>query len=799
MTSFRDHPNAGSIPTGTTHSGTDRSSADLSDDTPSGIDAEDGTSKPQRNSHKSGAFQNMIRTLTQSRLDSELRFQRLFRNMPIALAYLRIMLDDEGHPYDCIYVEVNAAFESLTGMKRRNIVGNSMTDVFPGIQTSEFDWIGTLGRVVLTGERVEFEQYLEHLGRWLSVSAYRSEKCCLVTMFFDITQYRAAQETIRSQRDFLERVKESLTHPFYVIDANDYTITMANDASGFGVLEDGSTCFALTHQKKRPCDGADHPCPLEEVKVRREPVVVNHIHHSASGNARYFEIHAYPIFDHNGDVTKIIEYALDITERHEAEEALRESEERHRTLIQSIKDMIFVTNEDNRFSQFYSSSIEFLPAPPEEFLGKKLTEVFPMDVAHQYVELSETVRAIGNRQDLEYVLDSGGNQSWFSVTLDLHEDGESIVSVARNITERKEAEAALLQSQASLTEAQRIAHLGNWDWDIQADELHWSDEVYNIFGVTPQDFFGSYESFLKFVHPNDREYVRAAVDRTLSRKDPYRIEHRIVRPDGSERIVHARSEVIYDDNGKAVRMIGTVLDITERKRIERELQMTSQRARLYLDLMGHDVTNQLQIIMSCNALLKEKMSTLDNGYLIEMIEDAVKKCERIVLKAKSTEHLTDVPLVQRDLRAVLFDCVNAMIEDDDQVLIESEYAVNYAPILADAFLECLLDNLLENAIQHNPSPDPRIWVEIKQKGHGYEVSISDNGPGIRNTTKNHLFNPNRRFGGVGLHQVKEILEKYKGRVDVLDRVPGMHYQGVEFRVWIPRAETGREPQRKEQE
>ncbi|MFW9847488.1 MAG: PAS domain S-box protein, partial [Candidatus Thorarchaeota archaeon] len=760
------------------------------------LGAHDRTIESPNAPHKSGIFQSVVRALTQSRKEQELRFHRLFRNIPIAIAYHRIVLDVDGHPCDFMYEEVNDAFQELTRMKRRDILGKNVTDIIPGIQTSEFDWIGAFEKVVLSGDKIEFEQFLEPLGRWLSVIAYSSGKHCLVTIFADVTEYRAAQETVQRQHDFLERVKESLTHPFYVIDSNDYTIAMANNASGFGVLEDGSTCFALTHQRIAPCNGVDHPCPLQEVKARRKPVVVNHIHCDAAGNSKFFEIHAYPIFDSNGIITKIIEYSLDITERHKAEKALRESEKRHRTLIQSINDMIFVIDAENKFSQNYSASSRMPFASHGELLGKCVVEVLPLDVAQQYLELSKCVRATGNRQNLEYSLDIGESRFWFLTTLDLHEDGESIVSVVRDITIRKKAEEALRRSEASLAEAQKIAHLGNWNWDILTDEVHWSDEVYNIFGVSPQNFSGSYDAFLKFVHPNDRDLVKSSIDRAITKQDPYRIEHRIIKPNGEERILHQQSEVIYDDEGNIIRMIGTVLDITERKRMEKQLQMASRRAMLYLDLMGHDVINQLQIIMSCNALLEQKLGLLENGYLISTINNAVKEIERMVSKARSTELLTEAPLVLRDLLVVMIDCVNAIWEGKNHVIISSEFKVNEAPILADGYLECMLDNLLENAIQHNPSPHPQIWITIQQKHHGYEVSIADNGPGIRGQTKNDLFNPNRRFGGVGLHQVKEIIEKYKGRVEVRDRVPHRPDCGAEFIVWFPETTCRQETRNK---
>ena len=127
---------------------------------------------------------------------------------------------------------------------------------------------------------------------------------------------------------------------------------------------------------------------------------------------------------------------------------------------------------------------------------------------------------------------------------------------------------ALEEKTKSLANAQRIARLGNWDLDIVNNRLYWSDEIYRIFGAKPQEFGATYEAFLGFVHPDDMESVKKAVNESLYDRKPYSIHHRIVLPEGGERIVHEQAEVVFDEQGKPVKMSGTVQDITEWKKAE---------------------------------------------------------------------------------------------------------------------------------------------------------------------------------------------------------------------------------------
>ena len=142
----------------------------------------------------------------------------------------------------------------------------------------------------------------------------------------DITERKNAEAEVQRQKEFLENILESLTQPFYIIDVNDYTIKMANSSAGFGRLTKNSKCYKLSHNENKPCDTTQHPCPIEEIKRTKKPVIVEHEYHNRDGVLSNVEVHGYPIFDNNGNITLIIEYTMDITKRKQDEKKLKQSQ-----------------------------------------------------------------------------------------------------------------------------------------------------------------------------------------------------------------------------------------------------------------------------------------------------------------------------------------------------------------------------------------------------------------------------------------------------------------------------------------
>jgi len=146
----------------------------------------------------------------------------------------------------------------------------------------------------------------------------------------------------------------------------------------------------------------------------------------------------------------------------------------------------------------------------------------------------------------------------------------------------KERTSALADANIHLTEAQRLANLGNWRWDVLQNTISWSGQLLDIYGLRPGDFKGTVQEFVGFIHPDDRAQVRDSISAALRSGKEFSHEERIIRPDGSIRHLHSVGEVIRDENGAAVRMLGICQDVTERKQAERALQDSEQNYRLLL-------------------------------------------------------------------------------------------------------------------------------------------------------------------------------------------------------------------------
>lgn len=194
----------------------------------------------------------------------------------------------------------------------------------------------------------------------------------------------------------------------------------------------------------------------------------------------------------------------------------------------------------------------------------------------------------------------------------LEYDGQRYnLALMRDITERKRTEESLQNAALRLKEAQRLAHIGNWELDLTTDTLTWSEEIYRIFEIDHAKFGATYEAFLDTIHPDDREMVKIAYSNSLATRAPYSIDHRLLFSDGRIKHVHEQCETYYENN-MPIRSIGTIQDITERKQVEEALVKVNEE----LDRRVQERTAELE---AKNAEL-ERLNKIFVGRELRMVE-----------------------------------------------------------------------------------------------------------------------------------------------------------------------------------
>jgi len=261
-------------------------------------------------------------------------------------------------------------------------------------------------------------------------------------------------DSLEARNVLLNDIMNSLTHPFYVIDVNDYTIKLANPAAGFGDLQEARTCFSLTHQKDQPCSDRDHPCVIALIKQRQEPVIVEHVHYDAQGNPVIVEIHGYPIFDKDHTIVQVIEYIFDITARKKMEDDLHISEQKNRTITVMAKDAIIMVDENDTVLFWNPAAETIFGYPEKEVMGKELHGFIVPGTYHDaYTNGMEQFRktgtgaAVGQTIEMTAMKKSGDE---FPVELSLSaflmKDRWCAVGIVRDITQRKSAEKSILAS-----------------------------------------------------------------------------------------------------------------------------------------------------------------------------------------------------------------------------------------------------------------------------------------------------------------------------------------------------------------
>ncbi|HEY0335985.1 MAG TPA: PAS domain S-box protein [Burkholderiales bacterium] len=519
------------------------------------------------------------------------------------------------------YIHVNDGAERIVRRSREELLGRTIWEVFPTLLGTKVETV--CRRAMEQGATVNFEEYSTTLNAWFEgVVCPASDGLTIEAR--DITERKLAEQKLRERERFMHQVAELTPVVITVVDLvtgrhsyisrdvvnlHGYTL---NEIAGitdvnFDLLHPDDVLrvrenFELLRQL------ADGQINLIEYRIRHRDSTSRWL---VSRNMAFAR-------DDAGNVCQVVSATIDITERKEAELALRRSEERLRLLIESAEDYAIVTLDmQGRLSSWSRGAERLFGYTEHEVIGQCEEILFSPEDRGRGVS-SEAMRQAqnhGRAADERYYVRKNGTRFFGSGVMTVLQDGtRGYARITRDLTERQRAAEALLhanerlearvvertrqlsavnaellkqindrlqmegklrRSEAYLAEGQRLSHVGSGSWNVITGEVFWSDETCRIYGFEPGTVTPSGELFFRtVVHPEDRRNLEEAFDRVVRDRSGYELEFRIVRPDGTVRHIHSVGHPLLNEAGDLSEVIGTVMDMSERIRANGNLAKT---------------------------------------------------------------------------------------------------------------------------------------------------------------------------------------------------------------------------------
>ncbi|MCH7596747.1 MAG: PAS domain S-box protein, partial [Planctomycetes bacterium] len=497
--------------------------------------------------------------------------------------------------------------------------------------------------------------------------------------------------------------------------------------------------------------------------------------------------------DHN--VIGIAMLGVDVTDQKLADEALEQASVRTRTILDAAAEGIIAMDQRGIVETFNRAAERMFGYSAEEVLGQNIKMLMqPSDRDRHDGYLADYLRTgvkniIGRRREL-----TGVRRDGTTFPLDLHVSEVDLghrriySGILTDITERKRAEQALRESEQRLQIALQADRMGIYDYDVKTGDVIRTEGTAEILGVPHESFRGNVEDFAKRLHPEDREHVTATIEGVLrdgAEEDGYAIEYRIVRPNGDVRWVADRSTVYRNQSGRATRMLGTVLDITERKQAEDRAKMhVAELAHVTrVSTMGemasgiaHEINQPLTAVVNftTGSLRKLKAGEPVSDEVLHALDQASQQARRageIIRRLGEFVQKREPKRSTVDLNDAVTEVVEFMSAEArrEEVTVHLELGVDIPTVIGDNIqLQQVVLNLVRNGIEAMREADVETRrLEIRTSRTGPEevgVSVSDRGPGLPAGAADKIFtafHTTKAEGmGMGLPISRPIIEAH---------------------------------------
>jgi PAS domain S-box-containing protein len=559
----------------------------------------------------------------------------------------------------------------------------------------------------------------------------------------------------------------------------------------------------------------------------RRPYDVEYRVRRRDGTYGWFKTRGVPIRDNNGNIVKWCGSCTDISDGKRAEEALRESEQRWRSLTEALPQLVWSATPDGAADYFSTQWTEYTGVVESELLGWRWMDVLHPD-DRQSTRQFWTDSVAGRRAyDVEYrvrrydgvygwfktrgvpIRNSKGDiVKWFGTCTDITDgkraeealrEREQELRKARNELEKKVAERTdeLRRSEAYLAEAQRLTRTGSWALTVATREIvHLSDQFYQIFGFDPESGIPSFQIIRQRIHPEDRPTAAEIVDKAIREGKSFELDYRIVLPEGTIKFIHLVAHPVFNTSGDLVEFVGTVMDVTERKRAEEDLRESERRYREGQIELAHvnRVTTMGQLTASIahevNQPIAAAVTNADAGLRwlaaqppnLEEVRDAFdhiikasNQASEVVGRIRALIKKLPARKASLDINETIFETIALARSEVRQhcILLQTELANGLPRIWGDRVqLQQVILNLIMNAIEAMSEVSEGSRVLLIGTGadtpDGVTVAVRDSGPGLKPESLGHLFDPfytTKPAGmGMGLSICRSIIEAHGGQL-----------------------------------
>jgi PAS domain S-box-containing protein len=721
---------------------------------------------------------------------------------------------------DWTVLDVNRHACDALGYRREELIGKHKTDFDVGLDDTS---IQRLKQRTIAGDAITFEtRHRRKDGTSFPVEVRvgqfeqrGSRFLCLVR---DISERKRAEKELRESKERLEEAQRIAHVGWWERDFSSSHVALSDEACRiFGVQpvdlpEWHGRWLELIH----PDDRA-RVAEASEAAVRGGPRYdVEYRVVRPDGDERIVHSQGDVTWDEAGKPLRQFGVLQDITQLRQAEEELRASEERFRTLVQFSFDVYWESDAQHRFiRQEFADGLADAPALGSE-IGKTRWEVPYLEPdAEAWRKHRATLDAHLPFRDFELARPApDGGKRYVSVSgLPIFDGAGRFIGyrgVGRHITERKRAEQALRRSEAYLAEAQRLSHTGTLAFNATAP-VYWSEESYRIWGLDPQQGLPNRETVLQLIHPDDRERVNIETEEALHQKRDFTLEFRIVLADGTVKHIESTGRPLFSADGELVEMVATHVDVTERKRAQEE----HERLRALEADLAH--MNRLSIMGELTASLAHEIlhpiaSARNNARaamrFLEMnppnmarVREALACIVRDADRGKDIvdrirAHIKKAPA--RNDRFDINEAIGEVIEmvrapiEKNRVLVRTRLAAGLTSVWGDRVqLQQVVLNLILNAIEAMGSVEERarmLSIRTEQRGpEGILVAVHDSGPGVDPEHLQRVFDPfytTKNSGlGMGLSICRSIIDAHGGRLWADTNEP----RGAVFQFTLPPA------------